>query len=424
MYGAVNSLRMRYLSALSCMIVLGWAVAVHGDEGRPSAGSEGSPPSAIGDGDPENDESRPRHRYFSLDQFDAYLELESTYDYSRVKTGRRRPSRKGFTQKNSDMTFTEKAGFELGGMILDPQIITYSADFSFGLTQNRFKEESRFGDRTNRDSGYLLNYDLRVNLFQGRKISGTVYGLKQNDRISRRFQPTLREDRTGFGTSWFFADDKFPMELSYDYTETDRTGNRNQRDDEHFTESTLHYGVEWVISDRNRIKFSYEHAENKQEYQGLSVPFDTTRDLFLIDHELTFGSQDQHALRTLIHYQEESGDFARDFFEIGPQLTLQHTDNLQTMYKYQFNRERYQGLDIETHRADWQLVHQLYTNLTTTVDVFGLYEDVENDVKTTQYGTSVDWQYNRKNALGHFYANLALAYDTEQIGRASCRERV
>jgi hypothetical protein len=85
------------------------------------------------------------------------------------------------------------------------------------------------------------------------------------------------------------------------------------------------------------------------------------------------------------------------------------------MYKYQFNRERYAGLDIETQRIDFQLVHQAYANLTTTVDLFGLHEDIEDDINTTQYGGSVDWQYNRRNSLGHFYGNLALAYDTEDV---------
>ncbi len=85
------------------------------------------------------------------------------------------------------------------------------------------------------------------------------------------------------------------------------------------------------------------------------------------------------------------------------------------MYKYQFNRERYEGLDVETQRLDFQLVHQMYTNLTTSLNVFALYEDVEDDINTTQYGTSVDLQYNRRNRFGHLYANLALAYDTEEV---------
>lgn len=351
---------------------------------------------------------------FSLNRLDAYMELESSFDSTRVRTKRRPPFRTGFLQKNRNWQIEESVGLQFDATLFGAETVSLTGDLGFGLTQTRFKENNRFGRLTDGDSGYLLDYDLRANLFTGKTVSGSVYGLRRDERIPRRFQPTLKEDRSGFGTSWFFASEKLPLELRYDYLETDHTGNRDGTDDEHFTESTLQFGGDWIMSQRSHVKFSYEHAEPKQEYQGLRKPFKTTRDLFTADHELTFGEGDRHALRTFIHYQEESGDFARDFFEIGPQLTLHHSDDLQTMYKYQFNRERFEGLEVETHRADWQIVHQKYTNLTTTANLFGLYEDVEGDLKTTQYGASVDWQYNRRNRYGHLYANLALAYDTER----------
>lgn len=357
------------------------------------------------------------HGYFSLDQLDAYLEMTAEYNRTRVRSEVNQGFARTRSQTNKDLEFQERLGFRLSGTVVDRSFLTFGGDLSFALTQSRFEEDTDFfgADRTDSDQGNLLQFDLRVNLFQGKIISGSVYGLRQDDRINRRFQPTLDRRRTGFGTSWYFAHDIFPMELTYDYLETDRTGNRDALDDEHFIESTLHYSVDWNITDHHRFKLSYEHAENKQEYQGLSRPFETTRDLFTLEHQLEFGRDYEHEFRTLVHWQEESGDFARDFFEIGPQLSIRHSDDLQTLYKYQFNRERYEGLDIETHRADFQLVHRMYTNLTTTLDLFGLHEDIEDDINTTQYGAAIDWQYNRKNRFGHLYANLALAYDTEEV---------
>ena len=374
--------------------------------------------------DEQSDPSGETPRYFSLDRFDAYLEFEAEFDRTRVNT----PVRQGWfkskrTQTNRDYSFEERVGFVFGGTILDPGFITFQGDLSFALTQNRFEENGWLLHDTDRDNGYLLEYDLRANFFQGKKLSGSVYGRKGEDRIDRRFQPTLNEERTAFGTSWVFSDDKLPMELTYDYSETDRTGNRDPADDEHYTESVLTYRADWLITDFHRLKLSYEHAETKQEYQGMRRAFETTRDLFTLEHELEFGPDHRHSLRTLAHWQEESGDFARDFFEIGPQLTLKHTDSLETIYKYQFNRERYAGLDVESHRADFQLVHQVYSNLTTTVDVFGEYEDVEDDAKTTMWGGLIDWQYNRKNRWGHLYAGLALAFDSER-SRADSGRRV
>ncbi len=397
MFGAVDTLRLSF-----CMCAASLALA--GSTNLPAARAEDTEAATAA-----------KDRYLTLDRFDAYLEFKGDYTRTRVRSADRSPLRKDRTQRNKDWGLEERIGLKLSGALLDPGFITYVGDFSFALTQDRFEEDIDSFDRSDTDHGYLLQYDARLNFFQGKVFSGSLYGIRRDDRINRRFQSTLDQRQTGFGTSWVFAHDKIPMELTYDYLETDRTGNRDERDDEHFTESTFHYGVDWLISDHHKLRFSFDHAETKQEYQGLARPFETTRDLFIIEHELEFGSDHQHNLRTLVHWQEESGDFARDLFEIGPQLTLEHSDSLQTMYKYQFNRERYEGLDIETQRADFQLVHQIYTNLTTTVAIFGLYEDIEDDVNTIQYGASVDWQYNRKNRFGHLYANLAIAYDTEEV---------
>jgi len=410
MQGAVNTSRLACCAGMIVLILMRAATAASAEETGSSTKTNHAAPSS----DAGSNSKGGGHNYFSLDGLDAYLEAEASYDHNRVQTARRNPFRRGFNQTNRATHIQESLGLDLEGTVLDPGIMTYGASFSFGLSQDRFQESNRDFDRTDSDNGQLLEYDLRVNLFQGRRLSGMVYGLQRSDRIPRQFQPSLDEDRTGFGTSWTYAHERFPMELTYDYEETDRTGNRDRTDNEHFTENTLHYNLEWIVSPYNHFKLSYDHSDSKQAFQGTRRQFETRRDLFTIDHEVSFGEQHRNSFRTLIHWQEESGDFARDFFEIGPQLTLQHTDNLQTQYKYQFNRERFENSDIQTQRADFQLIHQMYSNLTTTVDAFGLFEDAEDDNNTTQYGSSVDWQYNRKNPLGHFYANLALAYDTEE----------
>ncbi len=355
-------------------------------------------------------------RWFTLDVGDAYFEIEAQYDYidveSKVRSGPRPRRRR---QTNRESGFEERVGFDLAGSILDPRFINYRADLSFALAQNRFDERGVFGTRTDNDNGYLLEYNARMNFLQGKKFSGSVYGRRNDDRINRRFQPTLKQRTTTFGTSWTYAHAKLPMELSYDFRRTDRSGNRDSLDNEQYLDSVLRYHTDWNISDTQQLKVNYEHAETEQEYQGTRDLFKTTRDLFRVDHELAFGPEDKHTLNTRVRWQEESGDFARDIFEVGPELRLLHSKDFSTTYRYQFNRERYAGLDVETQRFDFQAVHQVYTNLTTTIDLFGLYEDVENDINTVQYGGSVNWQYNRSNRWGHLYANLSLAYDTEEV---------
>jgi hypothetical protein len=398
MGGAVSTLRFTLAYYAIVAVLLGWL----------------SVPRALASEEEDEASAQPAPDYLSLDHLDAYLELTGEFAYTEVDRSRVKGSSRDSRQRNCEWTFEEGIGLKLGGTILEPGFISFSGDISFALTQSRFKEKTDAWELTDRDNGHLFELDTRVNFFQGKELSGSIYGLRQEDRIPRRFQPTLHQVRTGAGTNWIYNHEKVPMELSYDYLETDRTHNTDPRDDEHFTESTLRYAFDWLITDHNRFEFSYEHAKTKQEYQGLDEGYETTRDLFNVEHILDFGDEYQHNLRTLIHLQEESGDFARDLIEVGPQLALKHSDNLQTLYRYQYNQDRYEGLDVDTHRADFQLVHQMYSNLTTTVDLFGLYEDVDHDVITKQYGASVDWQYNRRNRFGHLFANLALAVDREE----------
>ena len=360
-------------------------------------------------------------RYLTLNQFDAYLELEAEFEQTRVRTDYGL-SRAPLRQRNRAWGFEERIGLQLGGVVLDPSLMTFHGDVAFALTQDRYRERTDTYSWLEDKSGHLFTFDVRADFFAGKPVSGSVYAVRQEDRINRRFQPTLTQRRTEFGTNWVLTHDTFPLEMSYDYRESDRIGNARALDDEHYTERTFHFGGDWIIDEDHKLTYSYEHSRDKREFQGLDQAYETDRDLFRLDHELRFGSDRQHTWRTVMRWQEESGDFARDIFEIGPELTLRHSDNLETRYEYQFNREDYEGLEVDLHRADFQLVHQIYSNLTTTVDVFGLHEKVEDDVSTTQYGGSVDWQYNRKNPYGHFYANLSLAYDTEELyGKAGER---
>lgn len=360
-------------------------------------------------------DSNSRASLLTLRQLDVFIDFEGEYTDSKVTSPPRRFPDPGRTQRNREWVLEQRVGFRFDGAFIDPSVMSFAGEISFGLTQNRFQESIDGITQTDSGTGNVLHYDLRADWLRGKPLSGSAYALRQDDRINRRFQPSLDQDRTGFGTAWAWSTEKLSIELRYDYLDTERTGNRDRANDEHYTESTLRYALDWRPSDDHRLRLAYEHAETNQEYQGLPDSFENSRDLLNIDHEWRLDRNREHFLRTQLYWQEESGDFARDLLRFGPQLTLQHSETLQTRYTYQLNRERYDGLDITGNRLDFQAIHQLYTNLTTTVDVFALYEDIDDDVDTTAYGGSVDWQYNRKNPYGHLHANLALAYDTEDV---------
>jgi len=348
-----------------------------------------------------------------LHRVDADLEFESTIEQFRVR------SKNGSGVANAHQTNRSAIHegvltLRFNGDIVHPYLVDFYGSLGLGFSHSYFREE-RFGrNDTSHGGGYLTEFDLRADLFKNKQVSGTVYGQRGDDRIARLFLPSLHEQRVAYGTAWSYRSDPILMELAYDRTDTQRYGNRMQRDDEHITEDRLTYSLDWTIDKDQKLQLDLEHSRRRQEYQGSRFKFDTRRDQLKLDYDLAFGSRRQHRFVTYVRIQEESGDLARDLIEIGPQLILEHSENLSTSYSYQFTRERLDGFEVDQHRGDFQLTHRLYKNLTTTIDVFGLEERTEDAVETTQVGASVDWQYVRKNPYGQLTAELRLAGDSER----------
>lgn len=361
--------------------------------------------------------------FLSLNRVDAALELSAEYEQRRVRIGDRFLF-DGTRQRNIRQTFDEQLTLDFDLSIYDADLLSLAGSIAFGLTQERFRETFANDAETDTDDGFLAEFDLRADFLRGKKLSGSAYGTKARDRFSRPFLPSLREERNDYGFALYWADDRLPMELTFDHRNVDRTGGRRSFDDENLSEDLLRYQAQWISSPSHSLRFVYEYAENRERFSGSSFTFDNVRNEIRLEDELLFGKQRQHRLDTIVRFQDESGDYARDLFEIGPRLSLRHGENLTTHYQYQFSREQIGDLRFDIHRGDWQLVHQLYTNLTTTVNVFGMNERVEDDTETWDFGASVDWSYTRKNRHGRFSANLAVSAESSRTRGGGTRAMV
>ncbi len=348
-----------------------------------------------------------------LHRLDAEWEYEGTVERYRVrsKDGRGKPNARQTNQSSLNRT-TLTLRFHAD--IVHPYFVDVYGKVGLGYSRSFFRERRAGRTDSDRTSGYLAEFDLRADLFKTKRISGTVYGQRGEDRIGRLFLPTLRQRRTAYGTAWVHKGDRALMEFSFDHFDTDRFGNRRQRDDERVIEDFFRYTLDWTIGSDEKLKLDYEHSRRQQEFQGNQFEFDTRRDLLKLDYERAFGDRHQHRFVMVARVQEESGDLARDIIEVGPQVIIAHSDTLSTSYAYQFTRERLDGISVDQHRGDFQLTHRFLKNLTTTVDVFGLEERTDDDVETTQVGASVAWRYTRRNPYGRVSAELRLAGDSER----------
>lgn len=350
---------------------------------------------------------------FHLDKVDAYLEIEAQLEQFRVRS-KDGSGRVNARQVNRSSLVQELIGLSFSGDVVHPYFIDFSGSLAVGYTESRFREQTLTFTDSDRASGFLSEFDVRADLFKTKPISGTVFGRRLDDRVGRLFLPSLREVRWSYGTSWSYRHPVFPMELSFEHVDTQRSGNRDKIDDERIIEDRLRLGGDWRISDHQTLSYSYEHGRDRFSYQGSDFSFDTRRDQFVLDYDLEFGRDHQHRFSALLRYQDERGDLARDLFEFRPELEWQHTPDLSTRYSYDFRREELGGLQVDLHRVDFQVRHQFLKNLTTVFDAFGLTERTDDDVETTQGGASIDWQYTRSNPYGQLTAELGLAGDSER----------
>ena len=242
-------------------------------------------------------------------------------------------------------------------------------------------------------------------------MHGEVYARRSQNRIPRRFLPSIDEEHTLYGVSFFLRSDIVPMRLTLERDLRDWNGDSDRYDQEESRETRLIYEADVLFSDYNTLHFSYEYNKLLEEIAGSGIEFRTRRHEFTLDHELQFGDNKQHRLDTRLRLQEEEGDLARDLFEFNPRLMLQHTPDLTSYLTYQYLNEQYEQLGFESHRADYTLVHRFYESLTTTVNIFGQHEDFDDGVLANTYGAGLWLTYVKKNPLGTIRSELGYQWD-------------
>ncbi len=347
-----------------------------------------------------------------LDRVDFSLELSGEYEQRRVRTEQGPYSRRT-RQTNSWGRLEEVGRLGLDGYLFDRDIFSFSGDIGLGLTQERSKERFDGWERTDSFDGTLAEFDVRADLFSGGAVSGNVFALQARDRYARPFLPSLRERRSEYGAAVYLNDDVLPMEWRFEHRDVDRDGSRRDFDNERVVQDYFAYRATWNHRPDHTLRLDFEYDDREERYSGGTYRFDTQRYQLRAEDTWTFGDGGRHRLDTVVRYQQEAGDVARDLFEAGPRLTLKHSDTLTTFYQYQYSREKLGQYDIDLHRFDAGLTHQLFTNLTTTVNLFGLKEDIKDDSETDEFGGNIDWAYTRENALGVFSGDLGLTHELE-----------
>lgn len=346
---------------------------------------------------------------FRMDISNLYIGLETEFEHRRVKS--QIADRRDTLHENHDLRFLETTGFTLSGHAYDPGLLEYRAALEFGLLQDRYRETIDGYNNSENDTGFLTEYDVSVDAFKSKPISLNVYARQSEDRVPRRFLPSLRERRTETGVAALAVLGPTTTEIGFSLRDVERHGNRLDEDDEDLEASRYYIDHTWQIADGHKLRLFYDHEHDETSYQGSQYQFHTQRDEFRAEHEYAFGPEKKHRIDTYVRYNAEQGDLARDEFELVPRLTLQHTDKFRTVHRYGFYKFEQDAIEISQHKIDSQALWTPTDRWRISVDGFALQENIDNDIDSNQFGGNVDVYYHQPTSLGELAANVGFGYD-------------
>lgn len=342
----------------------------------------------------------------------VFLDLDAEYQFRRVErnriVGRRRRTS---INDNHNLLMEEALGLRFDGELFRPEFLQFNGEIELGLSQSRFEEDYDNISRRDDDGGGVSRFDINVSALIDQPVSFQLYARRHDNRLPRRFLPSLRDEETAVGLSALGTFDDLTLELGWDYTDSRRRGARSNLDDEDLTTWRIYLDGEWKIEDGHTLKFRYDREEEDSTYQGSDFNFDTMRDKLTLEHELLFGLQQRHVWSSFLRFNEEEGDLARDEIEFSTRLNLRHHDRFSTAYRYSYDRFEADGLQFDTHRGDVSATWRPTNPLRLTWNGYGMFERFDEGVDTTEYGTGLDVAYRRPTPWGELTANLALAYD-------------
>jgi len=370
-----------------------------------AAGSHGAD-----NAEPQSEPARSRPGYFHFQPTELALEFEAQLENRTVRTSdnRGRDSR----QRNRDTQFAEALSLRLDGDILDPNFIRWDGAFRLGLRQEHFDEKLTPGfDRTDSSDGILLDYDFSIDVLPSKPVSAHAYARQVRDRVPRRFLPSLLEERSEAGAAVYFNLGSWTSELGFDWSDIDRSGNRAAEDDEHLQSSRFYTDNRWTISESQSLRLAFDHSRQESDYQGSRHSFTTDRDELRLEHELQFGEGQRNRLGTFFRWSDERGDLARDETEFTPHLSLRHSEWLETAYRYSFYRLNQDAVDLNRHKVDWQAIIRPDQRFRFTSDLFALWEDVEDDIDTHQFGGGLHGTYRQPTETGQLSIYAAIRAD-------------
>jgi hypothetical protein len=340
---------------------------------------------------------------FTLDHWEGELSLE----YLGTNQDSRSPQ---VREKASETLFTEALTLSTHGAIVHPNLVEFDASGALDLRQRDFNSSSTVnGDQTSNGDDVSGQFDLHATILRKQMATFTLIAQRSETTVNRDFGPTLIQTLTTYAAGVEIKAKTLPMRISASHSETsldDPAGLQGFS----ATQDTFVWGAQWNIAPNSHLSATYTYNSSEQQAE-IAGPVKFESNEFNLFHNYTFGTNERNALLSSLNYYSQAGDFATDRLRLEERLTLQHTDDFQTYYRYNFTQDTRDFFDQTTHEVEAGFRHQLYQSLSTNGAVGYSLQDISGVEKTGEAYARIEFDYTKKVPLGTLGLNLSLNYD-------------
>jgi hypothetical protein len=285
--------------------------------------------------------------------------------------------------------------------VYDPRLLTLSVEGSFGLFQERLTETS--GEVGDFENGTLLGYDLLAQVLQGQPLALRLFANRTDSHLplGRPGASAIETENRGatLEARWLPIPSTLTVRQELIDEESRVDGVVGRRDEARtyvtyegfrgFVGAELDLRYEFLdLDDRVFPSLSY------QSHEGV------------VGYNLDFGPDlTWHWDSRLRGYTRHGGAFNGvastdlDTVLVDETLWIDHTDALQSRYRYLFVSTDTAGGHADTHTATASVRHQLYESLLTLGTIEGVHQDLEQGARDVVSGR-VDLAYTKRLPKG------------------------
>ncbi|MBI2997565.1 MAG: hypothetical protein HYY46_03800, partial [Deltaproteobacteria bacterium] len=275
-----------------------------------------------------------------------------------------------------------------GAFIYDPRLITLSAGGTFGLSQNWLTTDSGNDSR----QGRLLGYDLFASILPEKAYSLNLFANRNQSLLTGGLPGTIEVLSENRGAALFARQLYIPSTLAFREEIRDHESRSSgvfvrQRDQRNvltyegqrgWTDSEMNLRYEFVdLSNEPLPRLGYQSHETSLYYS------------------LDFGPELNRRWDSRLRFFTRTGLTELTSLNLDEILRIDHTERLQTDYRYSLMRIDTTGGATMSHAGGLHLRHRLYENLTTNLGLDATLQSLPGGQRDSYRGR-LDFAYAKR----------------------------